>query len=116
MLAAAADGPAELLAAVNTLKGRQSWRRPHQAIDTQRAAAISPDGDSLAALDTVGKSQETSLQDFEENMQQFQTLQDAAKMLVDRRRSRVGPPAESLSRWRGKVDIVELTPNVAASG
>ena len=37
----------------------------------------------------------------------------AAKMLVDRRRSRVGPPDESLSRWRGKCDIVELVPNVA---
>jgi hypothetical protein len=34
-------------------------------------------------------------------------------MLVDRRRSRVGPPDESLSRWRGKCDIVELIPNVA---
>jgi hypothetical protein len=34
-------------------------------------------------------------------------------MLVDRRRSRVGPPDESLKRWRGKCDIVELIPNVA---
>ena len=34
-------------------------------------------------------------------------------MLVDRRRSRVGPPDESVKRWRGKCDIVELIPNVA---
>ena len=38
--------------------------------------------------------------------------EDAAKFLVDRRRSRVGPPSESLARWRGTCDIVELTPLV----
>ena len=43
----------------------------------QRVAA-----DSLAALDTVGKSQETSLQDFEDNLRQLQTMQDAARMLA----------------------------------
>jgi hypothetical protein len=40
--------------------------------------------------------------------------EDAAKTLVDRRRSRVGPPEESLERWRGACDIVELTPIVPA--
>jgi hypothetical protein len=40
--------------------------------------------------------------------------EDAAKTLVDRRRSRVGPPEESLERWRGACDIVELTPVVPA--
>jgi hypothetical protein len=40
--------------------------------------------------------------------------EDAAKVLVDRRRSRVGPPEESLERWRGAADIVELTPVVPA--
>ena len=35
-------------------------------------------------------------------------------VLVDRRRSRVGPPEESLERWRGACDIVELTPVVPA--
>lgn len=38
--------------------------------------------------------------------------EEAAKLLVDRRRSRVGAPAESLGRWRGSCDIVELTPLV----
>jgi hypothetical protein len=38
--------------------------------------------------------------------------EQAAKTLVDRRRSRVGPPAESIQRWRGSVDIAELTPIV----
>ncbi|MEX2275932.1 MAG: hypothetical protein WEA10_10275 [Actinomycetota bacterium] len=36
----------------------------------------------------------------------------AAKTLVDRRRSRVGPPDDSLKRWRGKTAIAELTPIV----
>lgn len=39
----------------------------------------------------------------------------AAKLLVDRRRSRVGPPADSLNRWRGSADILELTPIVPAT-
>lgn len=43
-----------------------------------------------------------------------QEWEEAAKALVDRRRSRVGPPAESLGRWRGSCDIVELTPIVPA--
>ena len=37
-----------------------------------------------------------------------------AKVLVDRRRSRAGPPAEALARWRTTCDIYELTPNVPA--
>jgi hypothetical protein len=41
--------------------------------------------------------------------------EEMAKVLVDRRRSRAGPPAESLARWRTTCDIVELTPNVAAT-
>ena len=40
--------------------------------------------------------------------------EEAARRLVDRRRSRVGPPEESLERWRGACDIVELTPVVPA--
>jgi len=37
-----------------------------------------------------------------------------AAALVDKRKSRVGPPADSLARWRGSADILELTPNVPA--
>ena len=36
--------------------------------------------------------------------------EEAAKLLVDKRKSRGGPPADSIQRWRGSVDIVELTP------
>jgi hypothetical protein len=40
--------------------------------------------------------------------------EEAAKVLADRRRSRVGPPEESIARWRGSCDIAELTPVVPA--
>jgi hypothetical protein len=35
---------------------------------------------------------------------------EAAKALADRRRSRVGPPEDSIKRWRGSCSIGELTP------
>lgn len=38
----------------------------------------------------------------------------AAAKLVDRRRSRVGPPADSIERWRTACDIAELTPEIEA--
>ena len=72
---------ARLLAAVETLKGRQSWRRPHQAVDRQRGARIDPEDSADAALGKIGQSQGTSVQDFFDNMTQYKTLQDAARML-----------------------------------
>jgi hypothetical protein len=41
--------------------------------------------------------------------------EEMAKVLVDRRRSRPGPPADALKRWRGTCDIAELVPNVPAT-
>jgi hypothetical protein len=41
--------------------------------------------------------------------------EEMAKVLVDRRRSRPGPPADALNRWRGTCDIAELVPNVPAA-
>jgi hypothetical protein len=43
-----------------------------------------------------------------------QEWEDAAKLLVDRRRSRTGPPADWIARWRGSCVIAELTPLVGA--
>jgi hypothetical protein len=40
--------------------------------------------------------------------------EQAAMLLADRRRSRVGPPQESIERWRGTCAIAELTPIVPA--
>ena len=65
-------------------------------------------------LITRRKGRETGLDEFHAAARVLEgpEWEDAAKLLVDRRRSRVGPPAESLGRWRGACDIVELTPLV----
>ena len=72
---------AELLAAIDTLRGRQSVRRPNQARDDQKAPAGDPEQDALARLDAIGKAQEVSLQQFSDNMTQYKTLEDAARIL-----------------------------------
>jgi VWFA-related protein len=71
----------QLRAAVETLKGRQAWRRPHQAKDTQTGKAIGPEDSMQSALAKVQQSQETNVQDFFDNLTQYKTLQDAARML-----------------------------------
>lgn len=82
-----------LLAVANVFEGRQSMRRPHQAIDQQKAAPNPSLGDTshdldLAQLDNMNAAQKTTLQDFEDNLRQLQTMQDAARMLAgeDQRR------------------------------
>src|SRR6185436_12037438 len=70
-----------LEAAVDTLKGRQSVRRPHPAIDKQTGDRIDP-GDSMeVALGKVQATQDAKTQDFFDNLTQYKTLQDAARML-----------------------------------
>jgi VWFA-related protein len=71
----------ELLTAADTMQARQSVRRPHQAIDQQRAAGIDPEAPMEVAMASVAKAQSTSLQDFQDNMRMISTLQDAARML-----------------------------------
>jgi len=75
------EDAAVLGAAIDTLKGRQSWRRPHQAIDTQSAPRLDPEQDPLAQIDQIGRSQSTNVQDFFDNITQYKTLQDAARLL-----------------------------------
>ena len=79
---------ARLLAAVDTLKGRQSWRRPHQASDTQTGKRIDPEDSNPIA--TVSANQENKVQDFFDNMAQYKTLQDASRMLGRGRRAAEG--------------------------
>jgi len=69
---------------------------------------------SELVLVTRRKGRETSIDEYQAAARVLEGAEweDAAKLLVDRRRSRVGPPAESLGRWRGSCDIVELTPLV----
>lgn len=63
---------------------------------------------------TRRKGRDTSLDEFTAAQRRLEGAEweEAAKVLVDRRRSRMGPPGDSLARWRGSCDIVELTPNV----
>ena len=63
---------------------------------------------------TRRKGRDTSLDELHASVRLLEgpEWEEAAKALVDRRRSRVGPPADSLKRWRGTCDIAELTPLV----
>jgi VWFA-related protein len=72
---------ARLLAAVETLKGRQSWRRPHPAIDAQTGPQVGAEDSMEVALAKIQQGQDTKVQDFFENLTQYKTLQDAARML-----------------------------------
>jgi hypothetical protein len=76
-----------------------------------------PDAKELVVV-TRRKGRDTSLEEFTAAQRTLEgpEWETAAKLLVDRRRSRVGPPNDSLSRWRGSCDIVELTLNVAPAG
>lgn len=82
--------------------------------DEQRVPGV-PDARELIVV-TRRKGRDTALQEFNaaQRVLEGPEWEAAAKLLVDRRRSRVGPPAESIQRWRGSCDIVELTPNVPA--
>jgi hypothetical protein len=60
------------------------------------------------------KGRDTSLDEFHAAVRLLEGAEweEAAKALVDRRRSRAGPPADALTRWRDTCDIAELTPLV----
>lgn len=70
-----------LAAAVDTLKGRQSVRRPHPAIDEQRPGHIDPEMSADQQLSIISASQQTKTQDFFDNMAQYKTIENAAKLL-----------------------------------
>ena len=80
--------------------------------DEQRVPGV-PDARELIVV-TRRKGRDTALQEFNaaQRVLEGPEWEAAAKLLVDRRRSRAGPPDEWIGRWRGSVDIVELTPNV----
>jgi VWFA-related protein len=75
------EDAAMLRAAIETFTGRQSWRRPHQALDSQSAPRLNIEADQLAQLEKMSLSANTNLQDFFENLMQYKTLQDAARLL-----------------------------------
>ncbi|HET9672220.1 MAG TPA: hypothetical protein VFQ40_05155 [Actinomycetota bacterium] len=88
--------------------------RKEPGADEQSVPGV-PDARELVVV-TRRKGRDTSLQEFSaaQRVLEGPEWEAAAKLLVDRRRSRVGPPADSIGRWRGSCDIVELTPNVPA--
>ena len=64
---------------------------------------------------TRRKGRDTSLDRFHAAMRMLEGEEwdKAAALLADRRRSRFGPPQESIERWRDSCYIAELTPVVA---
>jgi hypothetical protein len=72
-----------------------------------------PDAKELIVV-TRRKGRDTSLEEFSaaQRVLQGAEWEAAAKVLADRRRSRVGPPGDAIKRWRTTCDIVELVPNV----
>jgi hypothetical protein len=60
---------------------------------------------------TRRKLRDTSLNELQASGRVLEGAEweEAAKVLVDRRRSRNGPPADALARWRTSCDILELT-------
>ena len=72
----------ELLAAIDGMQARQTFRRPHQGFLMQKAAIVDPSASADVKFDAINTAQRASLQDFEDNLQYITTLQDAAKMLL----------------------------------
>jgi len=62
------------------------------------------------------RGRDTALQEFHAAVRVLEgpEWEEAAKVLADRRRSRVGPPEDSIARWRGTCAIGELTPIIPA--
>ena len=74
-----------------------------------------PDAQQLVVV-TRRKGRDTSLEEFYAAQRTLEgpEWEAAAKVLADKRKSRAGPPADSIDRWRGSCYIVELTPDVSA--
>jgi hypothetical protein len=73
-----------------------------------------PDATELTII-TRRKGRDTSLGEFHASVRLLEDgpeFDQAATLLVDRRRSRVGPPADSLKRWKQSCLIAELTPQI----
>lgn len=73
-----------------------------------------PDAQDMIVI-TRRKYRDTSLNRFHAaaRVLEGQEWEQAAALLADRRRSRKGPPQDSIKRWRGTCAIAELTPIVA---
>jgi hypothetical protein len=72
------------------------------------------DSDEVVVV-TRRKYRDTALERFHASVRKLegQEWEQAAGLLADRRRSRFGPPQESIKRWRGTCHIAELTPVIS---
>ena len=88
--------------------------RREPGTDEQTVPGV-PDADQLVVI-TRRKGRDTSLEEFRAAQRNLEGAEweAAAALLADKRKSRNGAPAESIARWRGIAEIVELTPNVPA--
>jgi VWFA-related protein len=77
-----------LLAAIEGMQARQTFRRPHQGFPKQGADYVPPEAPVEFKIAAVNKANRASLQHLYDNLQHFQSLEDAARMLIgeDRRR------------------------------
>jgi hypothetical protein len=71
---------------------------------------------SQMVIVTRRKGRDTSLEELPAAARVLEGAEweEAATLLVDRRRSRNGPPGEALARWRTTCDVLELTPTAAS--
>jgi len=107
-----------LLAAIEGMEGRQRVRRPHQGAVPQKAPLIAFAGSDEVKLAAIQEAQRASVSNLYDNVQHFETLTGAAKMLLqeDRRRKAFVLVSEGFDadlsrladgRWRL---MVEMTP------
>ncbi|MEX2271137.1 MAG: VWA domain-containing protein [Vicinamibacterales bacterium] len=105
--------------AIDTLKGRQSVRRPNQAVDGQRTKPNDPEASMDAQLANIQASQDVSLQQFADNMSLFTTLEEAARMMGqgDARRKAFVLVSEGISKNpTGIFGSMRETPQAPAGG
>jgi hypothetical protein len=75
-----------------------------------------PDAPELVVV-TRRKGRDTSLDRFHATvriLEEGPEYEQALAALADRRRSRVGPPGDSMERWRRTCIVAELTPTLSA--
>lgn len=105
--------------AVESLEGRQSVRRPNQAVDRQRPRPNDPEASSDTQLANIQQSQGVSLQQFADNMNLFRTLEDAGRMIGqgDARRKAFVLISEGISKNpTGIFESMSETPQAPAGG
>jgi VWFA-related protein len=80
----------ELLAAIDGMKARQTFRRPHQGkgAESLKLPPVDPTAPAAVTLDRINTVAQASLQDYFDNSQSQATVEGAARMLFqeDRRR------------------------------